>query len=319
MTVLAPPTESARSFELFGTRVALFAGAPVSDDMPSAEILLIQIEGFLRSVQARLSRFEPDSELCALNAAAGRELQASGLLCAAAGAAAWAARRSGGLVDPLVLDDLERAGYRSSRKDAVPASLAEALAAAPPRRPARPRDAGARPPIAVDFVRRTVTLRDGARIDLGGIGKGFAADLASDRMTGFSSHAVDAGGDVRIGGEAPEPRQVRVNHPMRPGLAHELLLRTGAVATSGISNRLWRTADGYAHHLIDPSTGEPAWTGLVQATAVAPTALEAETLAKMAFLSGPDGAEEILAPLGGVTVDDDGEVRLHGPAVQVAV
>ena len=62
----------------------------------------------------------------------------------------------------------------------------------------------------------------------------------------------------------------------------------GAVATSGLRTRIWRTAGGYAHHLIDPARGKPAWTGVIQATALAPTALEAETLAKTALLRGPD-------------------------------
>jgi thiamine biosynthesis lipoprotein len=83
------------------------------------------------------------------------------------------------------------------------------------------------------------------------------------------------------------------------------------VATSGLNVRLWRRADGtYAHHLIDPSTGEPAWTGLIGATAVAGSALEAETLSKLALLSGPDGARRVLAGRGGVLFHDDGAVEV---------
>ena len=85
------------------------------------------------------------------------------------------------------------------------------------------------------------------------------------------------------------------------------------IATSGIDTRLWETPAGYAHHLLDPSTGEPAWTGLVGTTALAPTALEAETLAKAALLSGPDGARRLLAPKGGLLVLESGEVELAGP------
>jgi thiamine biosynthesis lipoprotein len=71
------------------------------------------------------------------------------------------------------------------------------------------------------------------------------------------------------------------------GEVHRLRVERGGVATSGIHARLWRRADGtYAHHLLDPATGDPAWTGLVAATAVAPTALEAEVLAKTALLLG---------------------------------
>ena len=65
----------------------------------------------------------------------------------------------------------------------------------------------------------------------------------------------------------------------------------------GIDRRLWRAPDGSPrHHLLDPSTQQPAWTGLIAATALAPTALEADTLAKAALLSGPDGAARWLTP-----------------------
>jgi thiamine biosynthesis lipoprotein len=81
-----------------------------------------------------------------------------------------------------------------------------------------------------------------------------------------------------------------------------------------LGRRIWRTSSGFGHHLIDPSTGEPAWTGVVQATAVAPTAVEAEALAKAALLSGPDAGLRKLEHGGGVLVMDDGTVRLAGAA-----
>src|SRR3954465_2930142 len=62
---------------------------------------------------------------------------------------------------------------------------------------------------------------------------------------------------------------------------------------------------GPPHHLPDPSTGRPAYTGVVQATALAPTALEAELRAKCAVLSGPGTAADCLAH-GGLIVFDDG-------------
>src|SRR5204863_8528211 len=89
---------------------------------------------------------------------------------------------------------------------------------------------------------------------------------------------------------------------------HELWIARGAVATSGIGRRSWRSSAGCAHHLLDPSTGQPAYTGIVQVTALAPTAVEAEIRAKTALLSGPDCANGWL-PHGGVVVLDDGSVQ----------
>ena len=78
--------------------------------------------------------------------------------------------------------------------------------------------------------------------------------------------------------------------------------------------RIWRNPDGrFAHHLIDPATGESAWTGLAGVTALAPTALEAETLSKAALLSGPEGARTVLAAYGGRIVHERGRAELTGP------
>ena len=99
--------------------------------------------------------------------------------------------------------------------------------------------------------------------------------------------------------------------------AHEFMLDRGAVATSGIKTRLWRTDTGFAHHLLNPSTGEPAWTGVIQASSLGGTALEAETLAKMAFLSGPDGCARDPCHQGGLIVLDDGSVELCGPLAEL--
>ena len=92
-----------------------------------------------------------------------------------------------------------------------------------------------------------------------------------------------------------------------------MTVRGGAVATSGLSSRIWRDAEGKsAHHLINPATGQPAFTGLVAATAAAPTAVEAETLAKMALLKGPDDAPTVRSRFGGITVDEAGTVERIG-------
>ena len=88
-----------------------------------------------------------------------------------------------------------------------------------------------------------------------------------------------------------------MRHPLTGAIAHTFRVRAGGVATSGIDARLWERQDGdFAHHLIDPATGIPAWTGLVAATALAPTALEAEALAKAALLSGPAAGRRLLRP-----------------------
>jgi thiamine biosynthesis lipoprotein len=313
-----PYVEHDRGFKLFGSHVRVLIGEPVRPGLPAPEAMGIQIEFFLRLLHRKLTRFDPTSELSALNEDGRPHLLVSPTLALSVDAALWAARRSHGLVDPTLLRELEAAGYCKSRADASPEPIADARPVAPDRRRARPLPTSRWREIAANPETGVVSRPPGVRIDSGGTGKGLAADLAADRLAGFSAFCVDAGGDLRLGGERPVERLVRIDHPLRDGSALEFTLRSGAVATSGIKTRLWRTDDGFAHHLLDPSTGKPAWTGVIQATSLGSTALEAETLAKMAFLSGPDGAREALAEHGGLIVLDDGSVEAIGTILDPA-
>jgi len=96
-----------------------------------------------------------------------------------------------------------------------------------------------------------------------------------------------------------------VQAPLSQRVLHEFKLADGAVATTSITKRSWMERLKPAHHLIDPATGLPAYTGIVQTTALAPTALEAEALTKAALLSGPQDAAGWLRH-GGLIVFDDG-------------
>jgi thiamine biosynthesis lipoprotein len=177
---------------------------------------------------------------------------------------------------------------------------------APPRRPARPSPERRWRAVTVDRRNRTVMRPPGVELDSGGIAKGLFADVLAERLSGFDAFAIDCGGDIRIGGQARLARPVRVDDPLGRGSLHEFELVTGGIATSGIGRRSWLDAEGRpAHHLLDPSTGRPAYTGILQATALAHTAVEAETLAKAALLSGPDGAHNWLRH-GGLLVFEDG-------------
>jgi thiamine biosynthesis lipoprotein len=153
-------------------------------------------------------------------------------------------------------------------------------------------------------------------IDTGGTGKGLCADAVAYRLREYTRFVVDCGGDIAVGGVGAqlEPYEVEVEHPLTGRSIGSISLACGGIATSGLNVRLWRTPDGrFAHHLLDPSTGEPAWTGLIGATALGATVLEAETLSKMALLSGPQGARTTLAAKGGVIIHDSGLVEPIGP------
>jgi thiamine biosynthesis lipoprotein len=301
-------------FDSMGSRVRLVVGAP-DGDAGGAARAVDEARRFIVELEATLSRFDPESELSGLNGDPREVVPASDLMRAAVRAGVESARLSGGLVDPTLLAEIESAGYVDDWEGSE-LTLAEAIGTAPPRRPARPRTESLWTRFEVDDDARTISRPVGVGLDTGGIGKGLAADLVAARLTASPRFVVDCGGDIRIGGgdALVNPYDVLVEHPLTGQRSHALRLGWGGVATSGLDVRIWRGGDGLPrHHLLDPCTGEPAWTGLIGATALGDTAVEAEALAKAALLSGPDGGRAVLAERGGLLVHDTGRVETIGP------
>jgi len=296
--------ESRLSFRCFGSTCAVVvAGGDAAGAARAARASLLEWH-------ERFTRFDPGSELSALNADPRPAVEVSPLMARFAAAVVYAADRTGGLVDATLLPELEDAGYRRDLRAPLP--LALALRLAPRRRPAGPRRDARWRKLSVDgtIVRRP----PGVTVDSGGLAKGLFADVLADRLAGHDAFAIDCAGDVRIGGAAGAPRRVVVESPFERPTLHTFELTAGAAATTGIGRRSWLDARGApAHHLLDPATGRPAFTGIVQVTALAPTALEAEIRAKAAALSGPDRAAEWL-PDGGVVVRDDGSAEVLSAA-----
>jgi thiamine biosynthesis lipoprotein len=308
--------ECQRRLACFGGWVSVHVGG--SDRGLSAEDAVAHAEAQLSDIHFRLSRFIEGSELSQLNLDPRETVPASLLMRRFAAAVVGAGNRSAGLVDATRLGPLERLGYRQSREGVAPVPLSVALDRAPRRRPAKPDPAHAWRTIRVDETAGTVSRSPGVRLDSGGIAKGLAADLVAAGLRGHPTYAVDCAGDMSIGGAAGVARRVEVADPFGGECLHELELVEGAVATSGIGRRSWLRTDGAAaHHLLDPSTGEPAYTGVVQATAFAPTAVLAETLAKVAVLSGPEHAPNRL-PHGGVIVHEDGSAEVVAARVALS-
>ncbi len=300
----APRIEHRHSFPCFGGEcTVIVADAARRADAAAAAAMAREA---LLEWHHRFSRFEPDSELCRLNRDRRPEAPVTPLMRRLIEVALEAARDTGGLVDATLGDEIERAGYASHFDgDGIP--LPVALTLAPPRAPASPSPAARWRRVSVDAGRGVVARPDWTRLDPGGIAKGVFADELAAILAGFDAYVLDCAGDLRVGGRARLPRPVEITSPFVPAaVLHTFAVTAGGVATSGIGKRSWLVAGGRpAHHLLDPGTGEPAFTGIVQATALAPTAARAEVLAKAAILSGPGRAVEWL-PHGGVIVYDDG-------------
>lgn len=291
-------SEASATFACFGSSCAVHVAGP--GPRGSAADAVAAARTSLLAWHDRFTRFTPDSELSRLNADPRDRVPVSSIMARFVQAALDAAEASDGLVDATHLRTIESAGYRADLRSALPLKLA--LRLAPPRRPAGPSAASQRREIAVDPATRTVSRPPGAGIDSGGVVKGLLADVLAETLSAHAAFAVNCAGDLRVGGAE---REVRIGSPFDGGMLHRFHLRDAGVATSGIGRRSWLHDGRPMHHLLDPATGRPAFTGIVQATAIAPTALEAEWRAKAAVLSGPDSAARHL-PHGGLLVFDDG-------------
>ena len=148
----------------------------------------------------------------------------------------------------------------------------------------------------------------------GAITRGWAVDRAMGKLMdrGISSAIIDAGGDLRVIGSRPgkEFWRIGVQHPRDQGkLLLTFDLKDIAIVTSGDYERFF-IADGVRyHHILDPSSGQPA-RGCQSVTVLAPTATEADACATAAFVLGPaKGIAFLRARPGvrGVIVGDGGQ------------
>jgi thiamine biosynthesis lipoprotein len=258
-----------------------------------------------------LSRFRPDSELSRLNEAHGAPFVASPILFNAVGTAVNAAAATGGLFDPTLLIDLERVGYDRSF-DVLPRAQPE------PDAPAT--GGGAWRGVELHRESRTIVLPQGAAVDLGGIAKGMAVDAALELLVtiGVRSALVSAGGDLSVRGLPPSLG----SWPVAVGedAATTVTLVRGALATSSRLRRAWRQGTLERHHILDPRTGDPARSGVREATVAAAMCAQAEAAAKAVFVLGPRLAGGFLARngLAGRVVSDDGRVVTLGPWPEAA-
>lgn len=305
-----PGAEAIETFPCFGGQcsVLVIGRGPAG----TARNATLQSKRRLLDWHGQFSRFDPDSELSRLNSDPRETVAVSRDMARFIESALSAAGRTGGLVDPTLVAEIEHAGY-SEHFDSVAAPLTRSLALAPARSVGGPSPAARWREVRLDRAAGTVTRPPGLQLDSGGVVKGMFGDLLAEDLAGHESFAVDAAGDVRIGGAAGLLRPMQVASPFDESVLHVFELGRGAAATSGIGRRSWLDQEGRpAHHLLDPATGRPAFTGIVQVTALAPSALEAEALSKAALLSGPAAALAWLSH-GGVAVYDDGAFDVVEP------
>lgn len=267
-----------RSLALMGTVVTIHVvghagGAPEAAQREKA--VERAFEWFGR-VEECCTRFEAQSEAMRLASQAGLPVRVSTLLYEAVQFALAVAQESEGAFDPTVGYAMETRGFNREHRSGkrIQTAIDSTISASY-------RD------VRLDPHSRTITLLRPLILDLGAVAKGLAVDLAARELQSFQNFAIDAGGDLYLGGSNPdgEPWSIGIRHPRRENeLIDSLRVSNRAVCTSGDYER--RSSTDNSHHILDPRRGSSA-DGVASVTVVASNAMLADALATAAFVLGP--------------------------------
>ncbi len=234
----------------------------------SAEAAIGRAFEWFQEIERRCTRFDERSELMRLTLQPGVAVPASAILYEAVRFALLVAEETGGAFDPTVGHRMASRGFnREHRTGAIARTQAAAGV--------NYRD------VLLDADRRTITLGRPLTLDLGSVAKGLAVDMAARELEPFGDFAIDAGGDLYLGGlnERGEPWSVGIRHPRS---------ENETIATLRVSNQAVCTSGDYERpqHILDTRSGTPAG-GVASATVVASGAMLADALATAAFVLGP--------------------------------
>ena len=273
-------------------------GKQASDALDAAEELLL-------SLDAQLDRHDGSSVICALNR--------SGTLTDAGLAALVQTARTigtitGGAFDPTVAPVMDAWNFTGDT----------------PRVPAESELSALLARVGLENVTvsgDTITLTNGAQLDLGGIAKGYAGDQirALFQADGVASAVIDLGGDVGLLGAKPDGSdwRIAVKDPADPSQFLGVLSeRDCFVVTSGVYERFFEENGVRYHHILDPKTGCPAQSSLVSVTVVCETGAWADALSTACFVLGIDDSLALrdrlsadgLASIELIFVTEDGRV-----------
>lgn len=244
----------------------------------------------IRRLEGLLSRFRPGSDISRLNRSAGRgPVKVCDETLEVLALALRVSEMSGGAFD-VTSGPLVAAWAVTSERPAAPG--AETLASLGAL-------VGYRS-LSIDAGARSACLeRPGQVVDLGGIGKGFAADAAAKvyREQGVTSAVIDLGGNVMAIGTRPDgsPWNVGIQDPAAPRGECLAVIRTAgrSVVTSGSYERFFEERGARYHHLVNPATGYPAESGLLSATVTCQSSALADGLSTAAFVLGLEGGLDL--------------------------
>jgi thiamine biosynthesis lipoprotein len=264
-----------RSATVMGTVATIEVVVP-----DSAEPAVDTAFEWFHRIEACCSRFDNASELSRLSSKIGTAVPVSAVLYEAVQFAIAVADETGGAFDPTVGSRMETAGFNREYRTGLPVHAGF------------DGDSVSYRDVLLDPVRKTITLLKPMVLDLGAVAKGLAVDMAARELLPFKNFAIDAGGDLYLGGCNSEGSawSVGIRHPRIEGeLIESIRVSNQAVCTSGDYER--------GDHILDPRGGHAA-RNTASVTVVAQTAMLADALATAAFVLGPAEGIQLLEKAG---------------------
>lgn len=148
----------------------------------------------------------------------------------------------------------------------------------------------------IDTTGGRIRISKGMEIDLSGIAKGYACEVACEvlKENGVNVGLVNCGGDIRVFGE--KVFDIGIRHPRNEGIFRTVRIRDKGIVTSGDYENYFESEGKRFHHIIDPSTGYPS-EGCIAVTIVAKDAMYADGLATGVMVMGLERGDSLLERL----------------------
>lgn len=273
-----PVTENSGFHPVMGTLAQVTVVAP---DQRIAQICIKTAFETMAQINQSMNDRDPKSELSELSRTAfGKEAPVSPDLFAVLCASQEYSRLSGGAFDITVGPEV--ALWRQMEKTGIrptPEQLEDARAKVGYEK------------MILNLQSQTVQLaKEGMKLDLGGIAKGYAVDLAIEaiRQKGALGGMVDIGGNIRCFGRPPAPAKdwiIGLQNPRAETVLKRIKLNDFSIATSGDYRRYAESEGKKYSHILNPATGDSA-NELISVTILAPTAMEADALSTAVSVMG---------------------------------
>ena len=270
-----------------------------------AQAALQEAEECIQQVEGLWSVTDEDSEIYQANHSGGQPVTVSEETAEIISFALEMAQRTGGALDPTIYPVLTAWGFTTDSKQV----------------PSQQQIAQLLEQVGYDRIQLNgteMTVPDGMELDLGAVGKGYTADLVTEilRRHGVSSALISLGGNIQAIGSRPDGRDWRlgIRAPWESGNLGVLTVSDAAVVTSGGYENYFDDEQGNIYwHILDPSTGYPADSGLQSVTIVGREGKMCDALSTALFVMGAQSAEQYWRENGGfemLLVTDSGEILI---------